>query len=145
MALNMQSEYTVMSEINVTPLVDVMLVLLVIFMVTAPFLMQSVQVNLPKTAPVAKLPDVKALDLMIDAEGQVFVDQKQVAGQDLESQLKQYATEHEAKQEIVSIRLKADERVPYGRIAQVMAAVNRAGIAKLTFVTTQESSELHAQ
>ncbi|MGA7180643.1 MAG: biopolymer transporter ExbD [Thiobacillaceae bacterium] len=140
MALNMHSDYTAMSEINVTPLVDVMLVLLVIFMVTAPFMMQSVQVNLPKTAPVAKLPDVKALDLMINAGGEVFVDQKQVAGQDLEGQLKQYAAEHEN----VSIRLKADELVPYGRIAQVMAAVNRAGIAKLTFVTT-ESSELHAK
>jgi biopolymer transport protein ExbD len=140
MALNMQSEYTVMSEINVTPLVDVMLVLLVIFMVTAPFLMQSVQVNLPKTAAVAKLPNVKALDLMINAAGEVFVDQAKVAGQDLESQLKDYAAKHEN----VSIRLKADERVPYGRIAQVMAAVNRAGIAKLTFVTT-EFSEPHAK
>jgi biopolymer transport protein ExbD len=113
----------------------------VIFMVTAPFLMQSVQVNLPKTAAVAKLPNVKALDLMINAAGEVFVDQAKVAGQDLESQLKDYAAKHEN----VSIRLKADERVPYGRIAQVMAAVNRAGIAKLTFVTTQESSELHAK
>jgi len=140
MALNMQSDYTAMSDINVTPLVDVMLVLLVIFMVTAPFLMQSVQVNLPKTAAVARLPDVKALDLMINANGEVFVDQARVAGQDLESQLKQYAAKHEN----VSIRLKADERVPYGRIAQVMAAVNRAGIAKLTFVTT-EYRELHAQ
>jgi biopolymer transport protein ExbD len=140
MALNMQSDYTAMSEINVTPLVDVMLVLLVIFMVTAPFLMQSVQVNLPKTAAVAKLPNLKALDLMVNAQGEVFVDQKAVAGQDLEGQLKSYAAEHEN----VSIRLKADERVPYGRIAQVMAAINRAGIAKLTFVTT-ESDEFHSQ
>ncbi len=140
MAFNVESEYTAMSEINVTPLVDVMLVLLVIFMVTAPFLMQSVQVNLPKTAPLAKLPDVQALDLLVNAEGEVFVDKAKVAGQDLEGQLKQYATTHEN----VSIRLKADERVPYGRIAQVMAAVNRAGIAKLTFVTT-ELRELNAR
>jgi biopolymer transport protein ExbD len=140
MALHTESDYTAMSDINVTPLVDVMLVLLVIFMVTAPFLMQSVQVNLPKTAPVAKLPNVKALDLLINAQGEVFVDQAKVAGQDLEGQLKDYAAKHDN----VSIRLKADERVPYGRIAQVMAAVNRAGIAKLTFVTT-ESREIHAQ
>jgi biopolymer transport protein ExbD len=140
MAFNIQSEYTAMSEINVTPLVDVMLVLLVIFMVTAPFLMQSVQVNLPKTAPLAKLPDVKALDLLISAKGEVFVNNAKVAGRDLEGQFKQYAATHQN----VSIRLKADESVPYGRIAQVMAAVNRAGIAKLTFVTT-ESHDLHAR
>jgi biopolymer transport protein TolR len=140
MAFNIQSEYTAMSEINVTPLVDVMLVLLVIFMVTAPFLMQSVQVNLPKTAPLAKLPDVKALDLLVSAKGEVFVDNAKVAGQDLEGQFKRYASTHEN----VSVRLKADENVPYGRIAQVMAALNRAGIAKLTFVTT-ESHELHAR
>lgn len=140
MAFNIQSEYTAMSEINVTPLVDVMLVLLVIFMVTAPFLMQSVQVNLPKTAPLAKLPEVKALDLLISAKGEVFVDNAKVAGQDLERQFKHYAATHEN----VRVRLKADESVPYGRIAQVMAAVNRAGIAKLTFVTT-ESRALHAR
>ena len=134
MALLPQSDYTPMSEINVTPLVDVMLVLLVIFMVTAPFLLQAVPVNLPKTAPVAKLVPVKKLELIIDAEGNVYVDQNQVAGDDLEARLKtQLAADPE-----LSVQLKADYRVAYGRIAEVMAAVSRAGIAKLSFVTSSD-------
>jgi biopolymer transport protein ExbD len=82
---NKQSEYSAMSEINVTPLVDVMLVLLVVFMVTAPFMMQAMNVNLPKTAPVAKLPEVKAVEITIDAAGHVFVDRGEVVGLDLEA------------------------------------------------------------
>ena len=123
-----------MSEINVTPLVDVMLVLLVIFMVTAPFLLQAVPVNLPKTAPVAKLIPVKKVELIIDAQGQVYVDQEQVAGDDLEARLK---TLIEAEPEL-SVQLKADYRVAYGRIAEVMAAVSRAGITRLSFVTSSD-------
>ena len=130
-SINAQSEYTTMSEINVTPLVDVMLVLLVIFMVTAPFLMQSMNVNLPKTAPVAKLPEVKAVELTIDAGGRVFVDRGEVVGVDLEAKLKSLV----AAGKTVNVQLRADETVPYGRIAEVMAAVNRAGVAKLSFVT----------
>ncbi len=135
MSLLPKSELTPMSEINVTPLVDVMLVLLVIFMVTAPFLLQAVPVNLPKTAPVAKLELLKPLELIIDAEGQVYVDQTQVAGNDLETRLK----EQLAKKPDLTVQIKADYRVPYGRIAQIMAAVSRAGIARLSFVTSAES------
>ena len=134
MALLPQSDYSPMSEINVTPLVDVMLVLLVIFMVTAPFLLQAVPVNLPKTAPVAKLIPVKKVELIIDAQGQVYVDQEQIAGDDLEARLK---TLLEADPEF-SVQLKADYRVAYGRIAEVMAAVSRAGITRLSFVTSSD-------
>ena len=135
MSLLPQSDYTPMSEINVTPLVDVMLVLLVIFMVTAPFLLQAVPVNLPKTAPVAKLAPLKSVELIIDAQGQVYVDQSQVAGNDLEDKLKALL---QNKQDI-NVQIKADYRVPYGRIAEVMAAVSRAGIARLSFVTSAKS------
>jgi biopolymer transport protein TolR len=134
MALLPQSDYKPMSEINVTPLVDVMLVLLVIFMVTAPFLLQAVPVNLPKTAPVAKLIPVKKIELIIDAEGQVYVDQEMVAGADLEDRLKALLV---ADPEM-TVQLKADYRVAYGRIAEVMAAVSRAGIVRLSFVTSSD-------
>jgi biopolymer transport protein TolR len=134
MALLPQTDYSPMSEINVTPLVDVMLVLLVIFMVTAPFLLQAVPVNLPKTAPVAKLIPVKKVELIIDAEGQVYVDQEQVAGADLEDRLKALMV---ADPEM-TVQLKADYRVAYGRIAEVMAAVSRAGIVRLSFVTSSD-------
>jgi biopolymer transport protein TolR len=134
MALLPQSDYKAMSEINVTPLVDVMLVLLVIFMVTAPFLLQAVPVSLPKTAPVAKLIPVKKVELIIDAEGQVYVDQAAVAGADLEQHLKTLLL---ADPEL-TVQLKADYRVAYGRIAEVMAAVSRAGIVRLSFVTSSD-------
>ncbi len=134
MSLLPQSDYKPMSEINVTPLVDVMLVLLVIFMVTAPFLLQAVPVSLPKTAPVAKLTPVKKVELIIDAEGQVYVDQEIVAGADLEERLKTLLV---ADPEL-TVQLKADYRVAYGRIAEVMAAVSRAGIARLSFVTSSD-------
>jgi biopolymer transport protein TolR len=134
MALLPQSDYKPMSEINVTPLVDVMLVLLVIFMVTAPFLLQAVPVSLPKTAPVAKLIPVKKIELIIDAEGQVYVDQEMVAGADLEDRLKSLL----AGDPEITVQLKADYRVAYGRIAEVMAAVSRAGIVRLSFVTSSD-------
>ncbi|MEQ1661318.1 MAG: biopolymer transporter ExbD [Thiobacillus sp.] len=134
MALLPQTDYAPMSEINVTPLVDVMLVLLVIFMVTAPFLLQAVPVNLPKTAPVAKLEAIKKIELIIDAAGQVYVDQNQVAGSDLETRLQKLLQVNPE----LSVQLKADYRVAYGRIAEVMAAVNRAGITRLSFVTSAD-------
>ena len=134
MAFTTRTDSEAMSEINVTPLVDVMLVLLVIFMVTAPFLLQAVPVNLPKTAPVAKLIPVKKVELIIDAEGQVYVDQEQVAGADLEDRLKALMV---ADPEM-TVQLKADYRVAYGRIAEVMAAVSRAGIVRLSFVTSSD-------
>lgn len=119
------------ADINVVPYIDVMLVLLVIFMVTAPFLLQAVPVNLPKTAPVAKLIPVKKVELIIDADGNVYVDQDQVAGENLETRL---ADLLKADPEL-AVQLKADYRVAYGRIAEVMAAVNRAGIVRMSFVT----------
>ncbi len=131
MALLRPTDYAPMSEINVTPMVDVMLVLLVIFMVTAPFLLQAVPVNLPKTAPVAKLIPVKKVELIIDADGNVYVDQDQIAGENLEMRL---ADLLKADPEL-AVQLKADYRVAYGRIAEVMAAVNRAGIVRMSFVT----------
>ena len=131
MALLRPNDYVPMSEINVTPMVDVMLVLLVIFMVTAPFLLQAVPVSLPKTAPVAKLIPVNKLELIIDADGNVYVDQDQVAGDNLETQLQ---ARLKADPEL-AVQLKADYRVAYGRIAEVMAAVNRAGIVRMSFVT----------
>jgi len=134
MALLPQSDYSPMSEINVTPLVDVMLVLLVIFMVTAPFLLQAVPVNLPKTAPVAKLEPVKKIELIIAADGQVYVDQEEVAGDDLETRLLALIQANPD----ASVQIKADYRVVYGRIAEVMAAVSRAGITRLSFVTSAD-------
>jgi biopolymer transport protein ExbD len=121
-----------MSEINVTPLVDVMLVLLIVFIVTAPLLMQAVQVNLPKTAAVSPVKQTRTIQMAIDAQGGVFIDQRLIHFDTLETELKKIA----AQDADPNVQLHADENVRYGRVAQVLAMLQRVGIAKLAFVTT---------
>ena len=125
------SDFKAMSEINVTPLVDVMLVLLTIFMVTAPFILQSVKVKLPQTAPVAALQTAKSLIVTVQADGKALLGRKPIELEALEATLM-----GELKQTPeLSVQLRADAGVPYGRITEVMAAISRAGVFKLTFVT----------
>ncbi|MDD5390172.1 MAG: biopolymer transporter ExbD [Gallionellaceae bacterium] len=131
MAIRHDSDFQPMSEINVTPLVDVMLVLLVIFMVTAPFILQSVKVRLPETSPVAALKPAPALVVSVQADGMVFLGREGIDLTLLEARLK---GEMDKNSDLV-LQLRADTGVPYGRITEVMAAASRAGVAKLTFVT----------
>jgi len=139
MALNTRSEQSAMSEINVTPLVDVMLVLLIVFIVTAPLLMQAVKVNWPKTAAVSPMKPTKTIQMAIDAQGGVFIDQRLIHFETLEAELKKIT----AQDADPNIQIHADESVRYGRVAQVMAVLQRVGITKLGFVTTPVSrSEL---
>ncbi|MGR8933556.1 MAG: ExbD/TolR family protein [Gammaproteobacteria bacterium] len=136
MAFKTQAEdQEAMSEINVTPLVDVMLVLVIILLVTAPLLTQSVHVNLPKTA--ATTPDVKdqPLQLGIDAQGAITLNKLSIADLPaLEAALK---TELQ-KDPDAAVHLYADQNVVYAKVAAVMAAVQHAGIAKMAFVSMQQ-------
>ena len=126
---NSQQQDSMMSEINVTPLVDVMLVLLVIFIVTAPMLApQSLKINLPKTAAVTQETKLKALRLTVDAQGQLILDNQAVTDAQLADVLKQRGAE-------AQLQIEADRAVPYGRIAELMALAQRNGISKLSFVT----------
>jgi len=125
------SDPVVMNEINVTPLVDVMLVLLIVFIVTAPLLMQAVKVRLPSTARVASLTQTRMVQLTINAQGALSIDRQPVALDRLEGMLRRLQGQNAA----IGIRLQADGNVPYRRVAQAMAAVQRAGIGKLAFVT----------
>lgn len=120
-----------LSDINVTPLVDVMLVLLIIFMVTAPMMMQGVDVDLPKTS--AKALDAKREQLIIsiNRQGEVFIDRYKVAPEALEEKLAGIATGKPG----CEFYLKADKTVPYGVVVEVMAAVRRAGVKTLGMVT----------
>jgi biopolymer transport protein ExbD len=126
-----ETDFQIMSEINVTPLVDVMLVLLTIFMVTAPFLLQSVKVKLPETAPVAALKPAQAMVVSVQPDGKAFLGRDGIELPDLESRLKAEL----ARTPELTVQLRADAGVPYGRITEVMAAVSRAGVVKLSFVT----------
>ena len=126
-----ETDFQTMSEINVTPLVDVMLVLLTIFMVTAPFILQSVKVKLPETSAVATLTPAPALVVSVQPDGKAFLGRDSIELPELEARLK---SELEKSAEL-TVQLRADAGVPYGRITEVMAAVSRAGVAKLSFVT----------
>jgi biopolymer transport protein TolR len=121
----------VMAEINVTPLVDVMLVLLVIFMVTAPMMQQGVQVNLPKAETKAMTQADEAVVVSIDKSGKIFVDKQEVAAGDLRKRLEAMFVTR-AKKEVF---LKADAGVPYGEVVRTMADIKGAGIERLGMVT----------
>jgi biopolymer transport protein ExbD len=119
-----------MAEINVTPLVDVMLVLLVIFIVMAPLFAQALRVDLPQTqAP--PLAEPKILDVEITRAGDVRVDHQPVAAQALAATIRNALA---ATPDLV-IRLGADQAVPYGQVAQVIADLQQAGAEKLAFAT----------
>lgn len=127
------SDREAMSEINVTPLVDVMLVLLIVFIVTAPLLTQAVHVNLPKTEKTDPAPDDHLVTLAIDAQGRITVNDKPETLAALGPQL---AEKLKADPELI-VQLQADAAVPYGKVAEAMAIARKHGIAKLAFITRE--------
>ena len=136
MAFKPQSEdESAMSDINVTPLVDVMLVLVIILLVTAPLLTQSVHVKLPKTVETSADINAQPVQIGIDAQGAITINKNPVADlAALESALKAELV----KNPEIGVHLYADQAVVYAKVAQVMAAVQHAGIAKLAFVTLEQ-------
>jgi biopolymer transport protein ExbD len=121
----------VLSEINITPLVDVMLVLLVTFIVTAPLLNNAVHVNLPKTEATSPPDQKKAVTVSVDADGKVFFDKREVPAPLVEPQLQALRSNDPN----VAVTLQADQGVAYGAVAKVMASIERAGITKMSVLT----------
>ena len=120
-----------MSEINVTPLVDVMLVLLIIFMITAPMIGRGVELDLPRAKAQAMEVDESKLVMTIDAERRVFLGESEVPHARLEEAL---ANNARLKRE-GELYLKADKDIPYGFVVQVMAIIKKAGVPKLGMIT----------
>ena len=121
-------ERDVLSEINVTPFVDVMLVLLVIFMVTAPLLQQGIDVNLPK-AKGKDLPPEERITLIIKRNGVVYMNDNPVTLPEMRRKLESISTLNP------NVFLKADKDVPYGFVVEVMGDIKEAGIEKLGMIT----------
>lgn len=136
MAFKPQSEDEgAMSEINVTPLVDVMLVLVIILLVTAPLLTQSVHVTLPKTTETTADTKEQPLQLGIDAQGVITLNKLPLADlAALETALKAELLRNPE----IGLHLYADQDVVYSKVAEVMATVQHAGIAKIAFVTVKQ-------
>jgi len=131
-----------MAEINVTPFVDVMLVLLIIFMVAAPLMTVGVPVELPETAANA-LPgeEEEPLTVTVTAEGAVMIQTSEVAREELVAKLRAIATERDSTR----VYLRADGAVPYAQVMQVMGALNRGGFGNIGLVTDTGGPTLDEQ
>jgi biopolymer transport protein ExbD len=127
----LDDEVDVMNEINMTPLVDVMLVLLIIFIITVPVLTHSVKVDLPRADNTPNELKPETVNLAVNADGHVYWNETQVTMEELELRL---ATEA-GKQPQPEVHIRGDRTVDYEHVIKTMAAVQRAGILKLGFVT----------
>ena len=123
----------VMSEINMTPLVDVMLVLLVIFIITLPVIQHAVKVELPIVSSTRSMPPPENLQLSIDAQGQFFLGKEPLDAAHLLSRLQTEASKEPQPQ----LFIRGDKRVPYEFIAQAMSSAKRAGLQRVGFITLQ--------
>lgn len=119
-----------MSEINVTPLVDVMLVLVVIFIITAPLMASSIKLDLPTTDAARPNEVPQYVSLVVDKAGQTFLNDQPATAAQLEERLRQSATLNPDTE----VQLRADEAVPYGRIVEVMGVAQKAGLNRIGFV-----------
>ena len=134
--LNRRRGHRVMSEINVTPFVDVMLVLLVIFMVTAPLLTVGVQVDLPKTKAGAISGKDEPLAVSVDGEGRIFIQDTEADFDSLVPKLLAISDNNPD----VRIFIRGDAAIDYGRVMEVMGAINGAGFRRVALITQQATS-----
>ncbi|MHB1199540.1 MAG: ExbD/TolR family protein [Polaromonas sp.] len=121
----------VMNEINMTPLVDVMLVLLIIFIITVPVMKQSVNIDLPRATSAALNIKPQTLRLSVDAQGRYFLNETAIADGELAPRLKAAAAQNPQPE----LHIRGDKSVRYERVAQAMAAAQQAGLRKIGFIT----------
>jgi biopolymer transport protein TolR len=125
-----------MSEINVTPLVDVMLVLVVIFIITAPLLASSIRLDLPKAEGTQPGDAPRFVTVVVDKAGQVFLNDKPVTEPQLAAQLTAAAKQNPETE----IQLRADQTVAYGKVVEVMGVAHKAGLTRIGFVAEPEKN-----
>jgi biopolymer transport protein TolR len=120
-----------LTEINVTPLVDVMLVLLIIFMISAPLLTAGVPLQLPKTEAAALQDQTQPITVSVRADGRIFIGETQTAFEDFAQSLREAAGAGYSK----PIYVRADGRAPYALVAQVMASLSQSGFSSIDLIT----------
>ena len=128
---NVGNDDDVMNEINMTPMVDIMLVLLIIFIITVPVMKHAVNIDLPRATNEAQRILPETLRLSVDAKGTYFINETQIADADLVPQLKTAA----ARNPQPELHIRGDKAVRYERVAEVMAAAQQAGLRKIGFIT----------
>ncbi len=134
---NRNNDRQIMSQINVTPFVDVMLVLLVIFMITAPMMQQGMQVNLPKTESKAMEVKDNPVIVSIDRSGRAFIEKEEIPQGQLKSRLAAMFSSRSKKE----VFLKADRDVPYGEVVKAMSEIKGAGVERLGMLTEPAGSK----
>ena len=125
-----------MSDINVTPLVDVMLVLVVIFIITAPLLASSIRLDLPKAEGTQAGDAPRFVTVVVDKAGKLFLNDKPVSAPELTERLTAAAKQNPETE----IQLRADQGVPYGRVVEVMGIAHQAGLSRIGFVAEPEKN-----
>ena len=133
--LGVSNDDNVMNEINMTPMVDIMLVLLIIFIITVPVMQHSVNIDLPRATNEVQNIKPETLRLSVDAQGKYFLNEAQIADPDLVPQLKAAA----AKTPQPELHIRGDKAVRYERVAEAMAAAQQAGLRKIGFITEPKS------
>ncbi|KML64510.1 ExbD/TolR family protein [Pectobacterium peruviense] len=131
MAFTSRNDDDVMSEMNITPLVDVMLVLLVVFIVTAPMLTNAIPIQLPKTAAVSPVDRTDPIVISIDGEQRLFINKENLAREQLVPRLQQA----KAGNADLVVQVQADKEANYGDVAALLADVEQAGITRLSLLT----------
>ena len=132
MAFGTQDETDeVMNEINMTPLVDVMLVLLIIFIITVPVMKHAINIDLPRASNVPQDPKPETVRLSVDAQGSYYWNENRIEEKDLVPMLKTEA----AKNPQPELHIRGDKEVRYEKVAQAMAAAQQAGLRKIGFIT----------
>ena len=136
MAFGTQDETDdVMNEINMTPMVDIMLVLLIIFIITVPVLKHSVNIDLPRATNEAQVIQPETIRLSVDAQGAYFLNETRIADAELPARLKAAAAQNPQP----DLHIRGDKAVRYERVAQAMAAAQQAGLRKIGFITEPKS------
>jgi len=130
-----------MADINVTPLVDVMLVLLIIFMVTAPLMTAGVPVNLPDSRAKALDQDQKPVDIAVDRDGTIHIGEDAVTIEELPDRLSVIASERRQGDKPPQVFLRADKALDYGRVMEVMGELNRAGLNRVALVSNAKERQ----
>jgi len=130
-----------LSDINVTPLVDVMLVLLVIFIITAPLMASSIKLDLPRTDAGKPNETSRFVSLVVDSSGKVFLNDQAVSNDELAAGLAKAA----ANSRETEVQLRADQTVPYGKVVELMGIANKAGLSRIGFVTEAPRAQTPAK
>ena len=124
-----------MSDINMTPLIDVMLVLLVIFIITAPLMASSLKLELPRAEGASTSSAPAFVALAINAEGELFLGEQRLPPAQAQARITEHVRNAARQDPATEVQLRADSRVPYGRVAELIGWVQAAGLSRIGFVT----------